>query len=45
MTNAGEAPRRLQDKVAIIMGGASVMGAAEVRLFAHEGATVVIADV
>ena len=36
---------RLKDKVAIITGGAHGMGAAEARLFAKEGAAVVIADV
>lgn len=36
---------RLQDKVAIITGGARGMGEATVRLFASEGASVVIADV
>ena len=36
---------RLKDKVAIVTGGAHGMGEAEVRLFAQEGATVVIADV
>lgn len=36
---------RLQDKVAIVTGGARGMGAATVRLFAQEGASVVIADV
>ena len=35
---------RLQDKVAIITGGARGMGAATVRVFAREGAHVVIAD-
>jgi NAD(P)-dependent dehydrogenase (short-subunit alcohol dehydrogenase family) len=36
---------RLKDKVAIITGGAHGMGEAEARLFAREGAAVVIADV
>ena len=36
---------RLADKVAIISGAASGMGAATARLFAREGANVVIADV
>ena len=36
---------RLKDKVAIISGGANGMGEAEARLFAREGAAVVIADV
>ena len=36
---------RLKDKVAIITGGAHGMGECEARLFAKEGATVVIADV
>jgi NAD(P)-dependent dehydrogenase (short-subunit alcohol dehydrogenase family) len=36
---------RLADKVAIITGGANGMGAAECRLFAKEGARVVVADV
>lgn len=36
---------RLKDKVAIVTGGAHGMGEAEARLFAEEGARVVIADV
>lgn len=36
---------RLAGKVAIVTGGARAMGAATVRLFAAEGAKVVIADV
>ncbi len=36
---------RLQDKVAIVTGGARGMGAATCRLFVAEGAKVVIADV
>jgi len=36
---------RLKDKVAIITGGAHGMGEAEARLFAQEGAKVVVADV
>jgi NAD(P)-dependent dehydrogenase (short-subunit alcohol dehydrogenase family) len=36
---------RIKDKVAIVTGGAHGMGEAEARLFANEGAAVVIADV
>ena len=36
---------RLDNKVALISGGARGMGAAEARLFAQEGSKVVIADV
>ena len=35
---------RLQDKVAVISGGAGSIGAATARLFAAEGALVVVAD-
>jgi NAD(P)-dependent dehydrogenase (short-subunit alcohol dehydrogenase family) len=35
---------RLQDKVAVVTGGASGMGAATVRRFLEEGARVVVAD-
>ena len=36
---------RLQNKVAVITGGARGMGAATARLFASEGAIVIVADV
>ena len=36
---------RLDDKIALITGGARGQGAAEAELFAAEGATVVITDV
>ena len=36
---------RLQDKVAIITGSASGMGAEQARLFSKEGANVVLADI
>ncbi len=35
---------RLRDKIAIVTGGASGMGAATAQLFASEGAKVVVAD-
>src|SRR5258708_9362073 len=41
----GRTAMRLAGKVAIISGAASGMGAATARIFAREGAKVVIADV
>ena len=38
-------PNRLQGRVALISGGARGQGEAEARLFAHEGARVVLGDV
>src|SRR5215813_8848926 len=40
-----DADMRLKDKVAIVTGGAHGMGKAESRLFAAEGAKVVVADI
>jgi NAD(P)-dependent dehydrogenase (short-subunit alcohol dehydrogenase family) len=40
-----EETMRLEDKVAIVTGAAHGMGEAEARLFAQEGAKVVVADV
>jgi hypothetical protein len=40
-----EGKMRLEDKVAIVTGAAHGMGEAEARLFAQEGAKVVVADV
>ncbi len=44
-THPGETAMRLANKVAIVTGAASGMGAATARMFAREGAKVVIADV
>jgi NAD(P)-dependent dehydrogenase (short-subunit alcohol dehydrogenase family) len=42
---SAEAVMRLKDKVAIVTGGAHGMGEAEARLFATEGAKIVVADI
>ena len=44
-TSRGGTRMRLAGKVAIVTGAASGMGAATARMFAREGAKVVIADV
>src|SRR6185437_15761772 len=41
----GKSTMRLKDKVAIVTGAAHGMGEAEARLFAKEGAKVVVADI
>src|SRR6266436_5211850 len=45
MTTTREGTMRLKDKVAIVTGGAHGMGEVEARLFAAEGAKVVVADI
>src|SRR6266446_4891594 len=45
MTTTREGTMRLKEKVAIVTGGAHGMGEAEARLFAAEGAKVVVADI
>src|SRR5437660_12098938 len=45
MTTTREGTMRLKDKVAIVTGGAHGMAEAEARLFAAEGAKVVVADI
>ncbi|XP_042509704.1 short-chain dehydrogenase reductase 2a-like [Macadamia integrifolia] len=43
--NSSSFPRKLEGKIAIITGGAGGIGEATVRLFARQGAKVIIADV
>src|ERR1700730_1795704 len=45
MITTREGTMRLKDKVGIVTGGAHGMGEAEARLFAAEGAKVVVADI
>jgi NAD(P)-dependent dehydrogenase (short-subunit alcohol dehydrogenase family) len=45
ITSNMEVTMRLKDKVAIVTGGAHGMGEAEARLFAAEGAKVIVADI
>ena len=45
MTQLQRAPGRVQDKIALVTGGAKGIGRASVRLLAREGARVVIADI
>ena len=45
MTTTREGTMRLKEKVAIVTGGTHGMGEAEARLFAAQGAKVVVADI